>query len=160
VKWHYTIRDRLEMIVRSGVILPATAYVDKSEKPIVWFSTNPWWEETANKWLADPDGSIRALDMMETHAFGGGLVRIGVAPETAPHDWQALKNLSGMHSKTAAGLYSIAVGRGARPGEWWGTFDPVPQDDWIALEFFDGSRWNPVEELLDRLDLLDGKVSA
>ena len=62
-------------------------------------------------------------------------MRFGVAPETAPRDWRALKELSGMSGRMAQGLYREAIARGARPGQWWGTFEPVPRSQWTPLRF-------------------------
>jgi hypothetical protein len=71
------------------------------------------------------------------------LARIGVAAETAPHDWQAFKRLSGIPANEAGGLYAVAVGRCARPGEWYVIFEPVPRERWLAIEVWDGSAWVP-----------------
>ena len=107
--------------------------------PIVWLSLNQSWKPTANK-VWQQDGRLCLLTREQTEALGGGLVRIGVAPETAPHDWQALKELSGMSSETAQSLYNAAIKKGSRPGQWRGTFDAVPRSQWIAVEVVqDGS---------------------
>jgi len=131
--------------VRDGVIKPATAYVPIGEHPIVWFSTAPVWEETANKRLLKPDGTVVNLDRDGTYARGGGLVRIGVAPETAPYTWGILKVKSRMKPKMAEGLVKAARRCGAKPSEWRGTFDPVPREKWIAVEVWDGTKWVSIE---------------
>ena len=122
--WHYTTGLKFRYIVADGAIKAATAYIDPGEKPIVWFSANQFWEETACK-LA-PDGSQRRLNMLETYECWGGLVRFGVAEKTAPLDWHAIKELSGMSSRTAQVLYRGAIDQGARPGQWRGTFGARP----------------------------------
>jgi hypothetical protein len=142
--WHYTVGDKLRQILETGAILPATTYVPEGERPIVWFSLNLVWEPTANKGWRNVDGTISALDQSQTAERCGGLVRIGVAPETAPYDWHTLKQLSGMSSKTAQGLYRVAIQERARPGDWRGTFDPVPRSKWIAIEIFHDGGWVPV----------------
>jgi hypothetical protein len=139
--WHYTTAQSLLKIVETGSILPATAFVAKEERPIVWFSLNQSWEPTANKLYLQGDGTIIALNREQTEELGGGLVRIGVAPETAPYDWHALKQLSGMSSKIAQALYEGAVQGGATPGEWRGTFEPVLQAQWTAVEVFRDGDW-------------------
>ena len=144
-RWRYTVGVKWRLIVAAGYIRPATAGVPTNEKPIVWFSTNQFYEPTASKDTIEPDGRLSDLGMMGTHRVFGGLVRIGVLPETAPYDWRALKELSGMHPLVAKGLYETALRDGSRPGEWWGTFDPVGADDWIAVEAFDGERWVAME---------------
>jgi len=149
IKWHYTIGVKYALIDRDGFIKPATAFVSPGERPIVWLSTNAVWEPTANKMRLGGDGHLVSLTMAETAALGGGLVRIGVAAETAPHDWNALKELSGMSTKTARGLYDAAIAQRARPGEWWGSFEPIPRSKWIKVQgSFQG------DECLEWLDLM------
>lgn len=84
-----------------GAILPAVTYVPRGERPIVWFSFDPLWEPTACKSMVHDGGSLIHLDRDGTAKHGRGLVRIGVAPSKAPHDWRTLKELSGMSSNVA-----------------------------------------------------------
>jgi hypothetical protein len=151
-KWHYTTGNRLRAIFTDGVIKPATAFVPMSERPVVWFSTNEEWEPTANKLGRDQNGSPAPLDRDGTAELYGGLARIAVADETAPFDWDALKRRSGMSNLTARGLRRAAISSGSRPGDWWGTFDPVPRDQWVAIEVWHEGRWVNVP--------LDAAVSA
>lgn len=111
---------------------------------MVWFSTNQDWELTANKSWQNPDGSLIFLDKIKTRELGGGLERFGAAPETAPHNWRALKELSGMSGGMAQGLYREAIARGARPGQWWGTFERVLRSQWTAIEVYRDGTWVPV----------------
>jgi hypothetical protein len=139
-KWHYTTAEKFIQIARDGVIKPSPAYSPASERPIVWFSSNQEWERTANKSVLNPDGTV-AGDMMTTLKSGGGLVRIGVSPETAPYDWWTLTTLSGMSVRTAQILYRAAIETGARAGDWWGTFDPVPRSRWTAVHVYQKGHW-------------------
>jgi hypothetical protein len=146
--WHYTTGENLVQIVTDDAIKPATEHVPKNERPIVWFSLNQWWEPTANKGRRTADGRTVTATMMEMCELGGGLVRIGVAPETAPYDWRTLRELSGMSSAMARGLYNAAIKQGARPGEWRGTFESVPQAQWTAVEVLQDGRWVPLEQAM------------
>ena len=96
--------------------------------------------------LRDPHATRIDLTMEQTRELGGGLVRIGVAPETAPHDCGALKQLSGMSSKMAQGLYRAAINKGSRPGNWWGTFERVPREKWPAVETWQHGVWLEFKE--------------
>ena len=133
---------------------PAVDGVPSGERPTVWFSLNAYWELTANKNWTGADGTRRTLTMLETHERRGGLAGIGVAAETAPHDWNAMKELSGMSSKMAQGLYRWAIDCGAQPGEWRGTLEPVPRSKWMAAEVFNGVAW--VSVLIDRDEVSTG----
>src|SRR5258708_39361054 len=102
--WHYTVGNNFASIYHSGEIQPATAYIAAGEKPIVWFTTEEFWEPTVTKGRRRPDGTIEDLGMDALHAAGFMLWRIGVAPETAPYTWSELKKLSGMPSNVATQL--------------------------------------------------------
>src|SRR5688500_10215127 len=95
IPWHYTTAKCFRKIVQDGVIRPATEGLDHGERPAVWFSLNEIWEETACKGRI-VDGVRQPLDRDGTARYGGGLVRIGVAPVTAPHDWPAFQRTSGI----------------------------------------------------------------
>src|SRR5262245_30228238 len=79
--YHYTIGHRLVAIVNEGIIKPATAYVPEGERPAVWFTINPNWDETATKLYQEDDGSLRICTREEMAEHGGGLVRIVVEPK-------------------------------------------------------------------------------
>lgn len=144
ILWHYTTGGKFVQIVESGEIRPATANVPEGERPITWFSSNQWFEPTAQKALTNEQGHVKRLGMAGTAELGGGLVRIGIAAETAPHDWRTLRELAGISSKMAQIMYQNAIEQGARPGEWRGTFDTVPREKWIAVEVFHEGKWTPV----------------
>jgi hypothetical protein len=139
--WHYTTGQNFQMIVDTGAILPAVDYVPLGERPIVWFSYDSIWEPTACKSMVDDRGALIHLDRDGTAQHGGGLVRIGVNPRTAPLDWRTLKDLSGMSSKMAQALYRAAIKQRAKPGNWRGTFDPVPRSEWSSVDVFDDGVW-------------------
>ena len=145
LRWHYTVRQRLDGLLRAGVLPLATAGLPAGERPVVWFSSNQLWEETANQAWQRPDGTINPGNKEATHLLGGGLARIGVLPETAPHDWKAFKALSGIKAAKARGMYGAGIGAGARPGEWFVSFEPVPRSQWLAVEVWDGAQWLRLE---------------
>ena len=143
--WHYTVGDNFASIYHSGVIQPATDYIALGEKPIVWFTTEEFWEPTVTKGRRRPDGTVEDLGMRELVAEGFLLWRIGVAPETAPYKWPELKKLSGMPSEEAAHLAKIAKDKGGHPSRWRGTFIPVQAESWKAIQFFNRLEWVPFD---------------
>lgn len=142
--WHYTTGARFGRILCDGVIKPATAYVAKGETPAVWFSMNQDWEQTANKSIGCSDGTVRRGDRADTESVGGGLVRIAVAPETAPHDWTAYRRLSGIPPHHADGLEAVARADGADPADWRASFLSVPRAKWLAVEVWMGYGWDAI----------------
>ena len=141
ILWYYTTVAKLNQIIEIGEIRPATLGTSKKEKPAVWFSANPDWDPAANEPWQAPDGSVLRLNKDQTYVLGGGLGRIGVAPEVAPHDWKAFKRLSGISPKAAKELYNSAVQAGSRPGEWFAAFENVPRSKWLAIEVMEGTTW-------------------
>jgi len=146
IRWHYTIGHRLKKILEDGEIRPATAGEPKGEKPAVWFSIHDDWEPTANKFTVGFDGKPVVLTREQTENGGGGLCRIGVAKEMAPHNWEAHKRLSGITAKEARRIYQKAIAQGTRPGHWFTTYSAVPRSQWLAVEVCDSSRWVPLTE--------------
>jgi hypothetical protein len=132
---HYTKAFHLPSILSQG-LRPSTLFITPGEKPILWFSTNPIWENTVLPYGAPSlqEAHLRTLDQ-------GGLVRIICDESVAQYRWQELKEIARIPSKIAMGLYSSAIRLGSRPGEWRGTLDVVPVAKFIAIEFYDGEKW-------------------
>ena len=133
-RWHDTTGHKWALIAQEGGIKPATAFIPWREKPAVWFPTHPLWEPTACKRLYQPDGTLRRLTREETAAYGGGLARIGVAAETAPHDWPAYRRRSGVAPGVASCLAKAAKAQGADPRQWSVRLEAVPAALWVAVE--------------------------
>lgn len=65
--YHYTVFRWYGQIVSDGYIKPAYEYIPENERKVVWLSTNPVWEETANKNMYK-NGRLIALDKKGTHS--------------------------------------------------------------------------------------------
>lgn len=142
--YHYTIGAYLPPIIEAGELRPATAGVPSGERPAVWFSTNPEWEETANKMTARKVKGRVVFTMgtkESTLKAGGGLVRIAVRPEAAPLSWEDFRALSGVAKEHADSLEKAARDQGANPDEWRVSFDPVPRYEWIDVEVWSEGGW-------------------
>ena len=142
--FHYTIGKYLPAIISSGVIRLSTANLQAGERAAVYFSTNPVWEQTANKGTVDYRGRSSWLTKEQTHAMGNGLTRIQVQPEAAPYTWPQFKRLTSIPWKLAASLEDAARAKGASSSEWRISLEPVAADKWICVETWDGKQWNPV----------------
>ena len=117
-------------------------FVAAQEKPVVWFSYHPEWEETANKPVGLPDGTIQRGTKDSTHMLGGGLVRIAIKPESAPIDWTQFKKLSGIDAENVKSLTNAAFSCDMSPRDWRCSFDPVSDSDWLSIEYWDGEAWS------------------
>jgi hypothetical protein len=144
--WHYTVKYRLDAILRDNLIKPAAEGVRPGATPAVWFSSNQDWEESANMAYQDDQGRMQPGTKDTTYRMGGGLARIGVLSSTAPMDWNAFKAKSGIKPADAKAMYQAALGHGARPGEWFAVFGGVPRALWAAAQVWDGANWIPFDE--------------
>lgn len=145
-RWHYTVGQRWEQIRSSGSIRPAIAGVPKGERPVAWFSRREPHEPTATTLMRDSASEVRQASELEIKLHLGGRVRVGVAPQTAPHDWAAFVRLSGISQDMADGLVQAARERGADPGDWFASFDPVPAAAWRAVEWWFAGAWQPMHD--------------
>ena len=84
---HYTTGQKLDLILRSGAILPTTAKVPPHEKPVAWFSTSPRWEPTASKYP-----SPGKLGQIMTAQAQGGLA-LWLVTRSGPADAQLVNVL-------------------------------------------------------------------
>lgn len=142
--WHYTYDDNFNSIENDGSIKPATRYIPIWERPIVWFSTEQFWEPTVTKARIRPDGTKQDFSMDGMLELGILLIRIGIDEADAPHRWAELKLLSGMSPVTACGLARRAKQLGGNPSRWRGTFEAVGAEKWKSVEYFDRLAWAPL----------------
>jgi len=138
--WHYTIGNHLPSIIADGEIKLATAFVWEG-RPVVWFSTNPSWEQTANKGFFNNDGTFKALSKRQTESLGGGLVRIEVCPEAAPYSWNDFLRMSDTPRKIAKALAKRAQQVGSAASLWRVSFEAVTRDKWLAIEVLQEDQW-------------------
>lgn len=145
--WHYTVGHHLPDIFAAGVLKAATAGIAVGERPAVWFSTHPAWEQTACKSWRNRNGRLIPLGRDDTHRMGGGLRRVGVAAAAAPYCWGDFRRMSGIPDRQARALDRVAREKGANPNHWFVTFDPVPRSAWLAVEAWDAVRreWFPID---------------
>lgn len=118
--YHYTKAVYLPSILTNG-LKQSDVGVNPPEKPVVWFTINPAWENTVF--------AIDAPSLEKAHARmlgSGGLARIVCNDAVAPHTWKDLKELANIPSKIAISLYQSALAVSSKSSEWRGTLDWVP----------------------------------
>jgi hypothetical protein len=135
--FHYTTGECLIDIITDGEI-KVTKENSKYMMPAVWFSMNPFWEETANKSLRCViTGKRRFGNKRDTHNHGGGLSRIQVHHSTAPLNFKQYVKASGITNKIKKGLIRSAKQVGSDYRQWRISLKPVKKIDWIKVERFD-----------------------
>jgi hypothetical protein len=142
--YHYTTLSRALQIVIDGQIKQATAGVPKDEKPVVWFSFRQDWEPTATPAFG-PYGqkcnpSFDHLVEFETPC------RFEIDPATAPLNWRQWRKESGVKSKMVKSLEAASLRMDSNVADYRMTFDPVPENKWLALEIYLGGKWQALTE--------------
>lgn len=140
--WHYTPATNLQAILEAGYLDPERTVMADGERSILWFSTNQFWEATAQKAMAN-GAVVRRLGMAGTYDAGNGLVRFGV-PRELLSPWPKIGKRAGMDKRARAILKSVGEDQGAIPRQWHGTFKRVPVKRCV-IETFDGEAWQPMD---------------
>jgi hypothetical protein len=139
--WHYTVMMNFESIIMNECILPRALGAAPHARPLVWFSLNRFWENTANKGAIDPKTGERIrLSMRQTRAAGGGLVRFGIDACKLLRDdvlWQRAR----IEDDVRNALVEEAVQQGADPSDWCGSIKPVPVDRLVIESLNDSLQW-------------------
>ena len=142
--WHYTTGQKAKMIFESGELKPTDAFIEAQERPILWFSKNQDWEQTANKMLAGPGGALRPLTMEETRELCGGLFRFGM-PSHDLIQWPRLARSANMRSKIQRALEEEGLRAGADFREWCGILEPVSIAG-LTCQTMTDSGWQALQE--------------
>ena len=138
--WHYTIGHHFLIIDKIGALIPYGGAkndpLEPNEKQGIWFSTEPFWEPTAQKW--DLVGKL--LGMQGTYEKGGGLIRIGIEPNTVKlvSFNRYAKTISAIR---ADGMRLRARLQGGNCKRHFVTYARVPCEQWAAVERYDGQKW-------------------
>ena len=140
IAWHYTTMQKYPLILESCLLKPADAYVADDEKPILWFSTNLYWEQTANKALRTLEGRLLSLTMEQTAEKAGGLVRFAVPLERLVR-WPRIGQQANVKSKIRKSLEATGIRAKANYMEWYGTLESMKLSDCVGIEFMDMATW-------------------
>ena len=139
--FHYTKAVHMPFIMAQG-LKQSASLLARGEKPVLWFTTNGTWENTVFPTDAPslPEAHSKMLPW-------GGLVRIGCDDSVAPHRWKELREIATIPPVLAGGLYRNAIEVGSRPGEWRGTLDSLPAEQFRLIQRFDGTDWVDAPDL-------------
>jgi hypothetical protein len=136
--WHHLNGPKFRRVVLNGVIMPDMK-VEQGHLPCVWFGRDPFWDKREGDVSGDhpTDSMYRAYrDSMVLPVRELG--RIGVAPDTAPHDWSDYKQMIGK------GRFDTMIPpKASRKLILCRQFsvDPVPSEKWEAVQVWQGGTW-------------------
>ncbi|SPF41438.1 hypothetical protein SBDP1_340006 [Syntrophobacter sp. SbD1] len=141
--WHYTAYDRLGSILVDDHIRTASLYTEPGERKAAWVSTNPKWEETANKALRGRDGK-QTEPLSKDELFRAGIIpmRIEINPKAVRFfDWDGFVKKSGISEHHAEGLEASGRRMGGNPSEWYASFAPIRVAAFLEIEIWNGKKW-------------------
>jgi hypothetical protein len=141
--WHYTTGHKFQCITATGMLIPGGIGIDPPEKPILWFSRNQHWEQTAGRAWHEDGQPMRRLTMLETCAQSGGLVRYGCDPKRL-YAGEALQRQARMTDEDWAALCVEGRRQKAYPAVWCGSVDSIPVDNLVVHLLSDSFKWEGI----------------
>jgi hypothetical protein len=146
--FHYTTGNVFRRILHAGAIVPdKTEPENPKEIATATFSAHPEWEPTRFRVGKLPNGKLVMLNKLLLQQFDGGLIRITVPGSVTPMDWKEMKEKCGMSKQAIKGIYDFAISVGARTSHWFGTFEPVTEEQWLNVEILDANgSWREITD--------------
>jgi hypothetical protein len=141
--WHYTTDDKLNSIYADEALLPTAIAIGPNERPVLWFSSNPVWEPTANKALGVERNGQRTMIRPMTNAEMFRMFklrRFGIDSERLMH-WPVLRKAARIGMTEQRRMIKRAREMGSAPHHWYGTLDPVPLSDLVREDYIHGEGW-------------------
>lgn len=143
--WHYTVASHYNQIIADGFIKLATLYVNKNEKPAVWLSSNPNYEETVRKTLRDSETGEVMKDLSRDELFEKGVLPVRLEINSSfikLHTWEDFQKESRINHEVADTLVKVAEKWGAYPEDWYTSFEPISTANGVlSVECWDGKEW-------------------
>ena len=130
--FHYTVGIKLKNIQADGYLKTTPTESKLGERPLVWLSSNPYYEQTARKHFMKPGISDNQLGtLLEMDDYGNGVYRFSFLTDNLPEHltplpWHTLKHQSRMRKNLIDRLVKRAKGVKAKPREWYGVMDRIP----------------------------------
>lgn len=140
--YHYTNGNKIHRILQEGLINTSPDKPKPREKGIVWLSSHPEWEKTANKIILK-DGETTLLNQKETEYYCKGLFRLVLDTETYPskvEQWPKIAVLARMPQNIKKRLVSRAKKASVNPSQWFGTLHPI-ETKYLTVEVYINNKW-------------------
>ncbi|CAG4889443.1 hypothetical protein [Paraburkholderia saeva] len=144
--WHYTTARKYQHISASGMLIPGGIGIDieSTGMPVLWFSRNQHWEQTAGDACHVAGQPVRRLTMRETYAASGGLVRYGCDVKRLDVG-EILRRKAQITHEVWAALYAAGKQQQAYPAAWCGSVDSIPVDGLVVDVLSESFKWERFE---------------
>lgn len=144
--WHYTTGRHIDAIFQSQRLAPRVPAWAPAGLAVVWFSTQPDWEPTANCAFQRPGTQHRLLGTREmTDLLCDGLFRISVRRSVRIVTWQTYCERCRLMPRNVEACRRMAAIEGSHPGRWLASFDSIGVENWLRVERWYGSEWGVIE---------------
>jgi len=145
--WHYTVYPSFLKILEDGQINYAMRIAN--ERPAVWLSTNPDWEETVRKAIGNRSTGEESEPLSRDELFAEDFipVRLEIDPDSVKlFSWRNFKKNSGASRATIKALEKSAKQWGANPKEWYVCYEPILITSCLLpIEIWHGNEWIDIE---------------
>jgi len=138
IVWHYSAVVKLPLIVVSGVLKGSNTGAE-SELPMLWFSANQQWENTATKMIETKSGSIVRLTFNQ-QAERFGCIRFGLAScDSRLLNWRDACKAAGTPREMRKAMEKSGKKSGGDPMQWFATASIIPLSElhfqvWMGKE--------------------------
>lgn len=151
--YHYTNKLNLKKILRDRAILSSPGFTEW-EKPTVWLSTTPHWENSASSIARNRDGSFRKRSIHEVGNLGMARIKIDLE-KTRVFTIQQFKNISRISTRNLKRLNEFALECKSNINDWRVSFSDIPLESWEKVEVFDDFKKIWTDFKIDRKDYLE-----
>jgi hypothetical protein len=140
--WHYTTSEGLVSILSTRELETTAIGITRTEKPILWFSSNQRYEWAAYR--ADANG--QPFTFYQHIERFGGFVRFGIplniGLEIFPWEGGKLADEARIPPDERTRLEKTAKPLGANPDEWYGVLKNVPVSSCASIQILNIKEYN------------------
>lgn len=130
--FHYTSEARLNEIVKSGELKVSRAALStKKEKPALWLSAEPDWDNSALRFhhYKDKEEQWEAIGLGRIVVpFFGNFVTYA--------KWKHVSAMDPLFEEAERMLFDKYD-----RSKWWASFKNIPSKEFISTEYWDGQQW-------------------
>ena len=129
--FHYTSEARLINIIESGKLETSKAGLLKKEKPALWLSSEPEWEDSALKFH-----NYKNRDE-QWKAIGLGRIVVPFLPHFITYGkWKHVSGVNKLQHSIECSIFTQYD-----RSKWWASFKSIPKDEFLSIEYWDGEKW-------------------
>ncbi len=142
--YHYTTQDvHAPKILDSGELQPRKDGAPEHEKPLLWFSKNHVWENTATKTLL-VGGELYSLTLEQLfNEYGCVRFSMDKMPDGLM-DFKTACKYAGIPTKQRLAMERFGIEKGANPKHWYALKDPVSIEGLLMEVMTDVGVWEAI----------------